>query len=212
MSVILVCVAWAGLLCGWLMLHWLLLGALSLGVAIVSFSASRWDLLLILNVFGILAFFQISFLIGAAARSWWDERVAYGSTTTYSDQTIFDGESVLIVEDDPLTAALIAGEVEAASGRPIGPAASISEALRQIDEGGVEAAILDLKLLDGPATPVALELLNRGLPFVIVSALSAPREIRQRDPGIPVFQKPVKPAVPVQSLAREVRLIAGRRG
>lgn len=121
--------------------------------------------------------------------------------------TVLDGARVLVVEDEPLTAALIASEIEAASGLPVGPAASVAEALRRIEQGGFEAAIVDIGLLDGVAVPVALELIDRGVPFVIVSASarSTPREILERDPTVPVFQKPVQPAVPVQSLAGEIR-------
>jgi CheY-like chemotaxis protein len=205
MSVILVGVSWAGLLSGWLLLHWLVLGVLSIGIAIVSLSVGRWDLLLIPKLFGILALFQISFLIGAAARSWWDERTFYKDRTQYSANTILDGERVLVIEDDPLTAALLAGEIEGALGVPIGPAGSVAHALREIQDGRVEAAVLDLGLSDGSATCVAMELMDRGVPFVIVSARSTPSEILQRDPGVAVFRKPVPLAAAIQTLAREIR-------
>jgi hypothetical protein len=82
MSVTVMCMIMAGLLCGWLMLHWLVLGVLSLGIAVTSLSVGRWDhLLLIPKLFAILALFQIAFLIGAAARCWWDERTSYRDTT-----------------------------------------------------------------------------------------------------------------------------------
>ena len=205
MSVTVICIIMAALLCGWLMLHWLVLGVLSLGIGVISLSVGRWDLLLIPKLFAILAIFQIAFLIGAAARSWWEERASYKDATEHFSQTILDRERVLVVEDDPLTAALIAGEIEAASGHPVGPARSITEALRHIEEGSVEAAVLDMKLLDGAATQVALTLMDRGLPFVIMSARSLPSEILQRDPSIPVFQKPVKLSVAVRSLAQAIR-------
>jgi CheY-like chemotaxis protein len=204
MSVTVICIM-AGLLCGWLLLHWLVLGVLSLGIAVISLSVGRWDLLLIPKLFAILALFQIAFLIGAAARSWWDERTFYRDTTEHFAETILDGERVLVVEDDPLTAALLAGEIEGASGVPIGPATSVAHALREIQAGRVEAAVLDLGLSDGTATRVAVELMDRGVPFVIVSARPTPSEILERDPRLPVFRKPVPLAGAIQTLAREIR-------
>ena len=68
MSVAFVCAALAGLLCGWLLLHGMAIGVLSLAMALVSASLGRWEPLPMLELFDIVALFQVSFLIGAAAR------------------------------------------------------------------------------------------------------------------------------------------------
>jgi len=68
MSVAFVCAALAGLLCGWLLLHGMAIGVLSLAMALVSASLGRWEPWPMLELFDIVALFQVSFLIGAAAR------------------------------------------------------------------------------------------------------------------------------------------------
>jgi hypothetical protein len=68
MSVAFVYAGLAGLLCGWLHLHGMAIGVLSLAMALVSASLGRWEPLTMLGLFDIVALFQVSFLIGAAAR------------------------------------------------------------------------------------------------------------------------------------------------
>jgi DNA-binding response OmpR family regulator len=66
--------------------------------------------------------------------------------------------SILVVEDEPLTALNIAMEVEGARGTVIGPASSVSVAIDLIHKNDVDGAVLDVHLTDGDVTPVASEL------------------------------------------------------
>jgi hypothetical protein len=68
MSVTFVCAALAGLLGGWLLLHGMAIGVLGLAMALMSASLGRWEPLPMLGLFDSVALFQVSFLIGAAAR------------------------------------------------------------------------------------------------------------------------------------------------
>jgi hypothetical protein len=68
MSVTFVCAALAGLLGGWLLLHGMAIAVLGLAMALMSASLGRWEPLPMLGLFDSVALFQVSFLIGAAAR------------------------------------------------------------------------------------------------------------------------------------------------
>jgi CheY-like chemotaxis protein len=78
---------------------------------------------------------------------------------------------ILIVEDEQLVALSLAELVTDAGFRAIGPVAAASEAMRALDQCRPHAAILDMVLKDGLATHVAVELANRGIPFVVYSGL-----------------------------------------
>jgi DNA-binding response OmpR family regulator len=49
----------------------------------------------------------------------------------------------------------------------VGPAATVRKALDLLDREVIHAAILDANLPDGDVTPVAEELIERGVPFII---------------------------------------------
>jgi len=66
--------------------------------------------------------------------------------------------------------ALELGEaIEAAEGSVIGPARSVTEALRVPADDQVDTAILDRTLLDGKATSVTLLLMECVIPFMVNS-------------------------------------------
>ena len=55
--------------------------------------------------------------------------------------------------------------------RVLGPAASVDQALRLLDEGELpDVAVLDVNLCGELVTPVAAALKGRGVPFVLASA------------------------------------------
>lgn len=113
--------------------------------------------------------------------------------------------NVLIVEDELLTALDLVTAVEDASGRLIGPAATVGAALAIIDTEVIHAAVLDAHLSDGDITPVAEALTARGVPFVVYTGIGLPHGLRHRD-DIPVFIKPV----PVSRLIAEVAALVPR--
>jgi DNA-binding response OmpR family regulator len=73
---------------------------------------------------------------------------------------------VLIVEDEFLIGVSLKDWLEVAGYRTIGPITTTTEAIALIDAPGCDVAIVDLKLADGPADPVARKLAQRGIPFV----------------------------------------------
>jgi hypothetical protein len=72
----------------------------------------------------------------------------------------------------------------------------------------VDAAILDANLPDGDVTPVAEELIARGIPVVINTGVALPLTLR-RHPDLPVFRKPTAPTCLIRELAARVPLLPG---
>ncbi|MES2173788.1 MAG: response regulator [Pseudomonadota bacterium] len=103
------------------------------------------------------------------------------------------GLSILIVEDEPIIAMLMAEDVEELGGIVLGPFASVAEALAILADNKVAGAVMDANLLDRDITPVALQLLDRGVPFVIYSGTGLPRALAARDPNVPLEMKPGQP-------------------
>jgi DNA-binding response OmpR family regulator len=79
---------------------------------------------------------------------------------------------VLVVEDETIVALEIASMLVKAGFEAVGPARSVNQALRLINERGCDAAVLDINLGHGTSEPVAVELTARGTSFVTVSGYS----------------------------------------
>src|SRR5690348_16116387 len=80
---------------------------------------------------------------------------------------------ILVVEDEALVALLVEDALLDEGAQIVGPAATVSDALRLIDEakvdGRIDAAVLDLNLGGETALPVADRLAALGVPFLIAS-------------------------------------------
>ena len=97
--------------------------------------------------------------------------------------------SVLVVEDDIFIAMMLADWLRETGYRPLGPVASSSEALRVIVNDTPDAVILDLQLSDGLSYPVAEELTQRGVPFVIATGFGS-GDIDPEFLHVPTISKP----------------------
>jgi hypothetical protein len=101
-------------------------------------------------------------------------------------------QGVLVVEGEfyiaeDLVIALLAEGLEV-----VGPAYSVSEALRQVRDGGcIRGAILDINLKDQLAYAVADELVSRGIPLVMTAGY---------------FESPFDPAKVVAKLREKMAL------
>ena len=80
-----------------------------------------------------------------------------------------EGKRILVVEDEPLLAMDIAGQLEDAGAHVVGPAANASEALSLIEQYRCDAALLDANLDGHPVDAIAASLTRKGVPFVFVS-------------------------------------------
>src|SRR5690349_9600693 len=99
---------------------------------------------------------------------------------------------ILVVEDEALIALDLADAIEAADGEVAGPAKSVAEAIRVLEDDEIDGAILDRTLLDGKATPIAVMLIERSIPFIFYSG-SSPDTLREEFPSVKSFRKPTAP-------------------
>ena len=97
---------------------------------------------------------------------------------------------ILIVEDEPLIAMMLEDFLEVLDKTPVGTVDSVAGALARVEDGGIDAAILDVNLRGGEkSTPVAEALAAQGIPFIFAtggSDDSVDAQFRDR----PVLQKP----------------------
>jgi DNA-binding response OmpR family regulator len=113
--------------------------------------------------------------------------------------------SILVVEDEPLTALNIAMEVEVARGIVIGPTGSVSVAIDLIHKNDVDGAVLDVHLTDGDVTPVASQLSTLRVPFLFHCGLGLTPELKARYPNADVYLKPTAPYYLVKAIASLIR-------
>lgn len=102
------------------------------------------------------------------------------------------GQTILIVEDEPLVAMLIEDLVLEAGCRVVGPASTLQQALDFVAKGGFDAALLDVNLAGREVYPVAERLRAAGVPFVFVTGggqFEEPVSFR----GHPTIRKPFRP-------------------
>ena len=100
------------------------------------------------------------------------------------------GRRILVVEDESLVAMLIETILEDLGCIPVGPAATVPEALSLIEgDTAIEAALLDVNVAGQQVFPVAEALAARGVPIVFSTGYGEgglPDEWR----GNPTIQKP----------------------
>ncbi len=111
---------------------------------------------------------------------------------------------VLIVEDELLIAMDLAWTVQDAGGHVVGPVASVKEALGLAKNERLDGAILDVSLSDGEVTPVAEALAERRIPVVMHTASEVPASVRDRFPGLAIFEKPTEPLKLARQLAKTI--------
>ncbi len=108
---------------------------------------------------------------------------------------------VLVVEDEIFVALDVAATVEDAKGTVVGPVGTVRQAIDLINRQDVDAAILDVNLVDGDVGPVLDQLKSRNIFVVIHTGGGLPPRLAARYPEMPVFQKPIPPSVLTRTLA-----------
>lgn len=86
----------------------------------------------------------------------------------YTDD--LDGCSILVVEDEAITAIDTTAIIEMAGGRVLGPAYSLSQGFACLRYERIDCALLDVNLHDELVFKLADALAERGVPIVFVSA------------------------------------------
>jgi hypothetical protein len=118
---------------------------------------------------------------------------------------MFNEECILIVEDEAIIAYDLADTITELGGCPLGPYASVVEALVGIELHQVHGAILDATLLDRDITPVAARLAAVGIAMVVHSGTGLPKELAALHPSIPLILKPANPIQVAARLVEEMR-------
>jgi PAS domain S-box-containing protein len=97
---------------------------------------------------------------------------------------------ILLVEDDPLVAMMMAEILSELGFTVIGPYGNTAEATKAISEAPLCAAILDINLGNELVYPVADLLASRETPFAFVTGYGA-ESVNPHYPNVPVLLKPV---------------------
>jgi CheY-like chemotaxis protein len=105
------------------------------------------------------------------------------------------GKRVLVVEDEPLVALDYASLLTDAGAHVVSMCATVRDALNLLKAAGdpppIDAAIVDFVLKDRNSEPLQIELKQRHIPFVVVSAY--PRPLIRTEAAEHILQKPVSP-------------------
>ena len=97
--------------------------------------------------------------------------------------------TILIVEDEPLIAMMLEDFLESLGHVVKASCDNVADALKAVALNGFDVAILDVNLKGESVWPVAAELRQRGVPFVLASGGHVdppPREFA----GVPLIEKP----------------------
>jgi CheY-like chemotaxis protein len=106
---------------------------------------------------------------------------------------MLNGKRILVVEDEFVVSMMLEDVLTDAGAMVLGPVVSVRDALGLLDvamlDGGVSAAVLDLRLGRENGIVVADALRKRGVPYVFTTGLGEFAELEQHEDA-PVLAKP----------------------
>ena len=108
------------------------------------------------------------------------------------------GLRILIVEDDPIIALDIAQTLSDAGATILGPAHKVAEALSLIEHERPTLAVLDWRLEQETASPVAHQLAALGVPFLFHTSSRGHPEAAH--PDVTIVDKPTRPEQLVEAV------------
>jgi DNA-binding NtrC family response regulator len=114
------------------------------------------------------------------------------------------GARILVVEDEAFIALDLVMAIEDAGAIPVGPAATIAEALELISYDPRDGAILDVDLPDGTIGPM-LDALAAIAGVVAHTGAGVLPDIRAAHPNVPVFSKPTAPDDLLRRIAHDMK-------
>ncbi len=106
---------------------------------------------------------------------------------------------VLIIEDEPIIALGLEDVLIDAGFQIAGVAGKLEKALALIESGACDVAIVDANLAGVSASPLAIALAARGLPFIVMSGYS-PEQLQGEFSGALFVQKPCRPELLIATL------------
>jgi CheY-like chemotaxis protein len=99
------------------------------------------------------------------------------------------GQTILILEDEPLVS-LDVSEILIGVGARVERVETVRHALDRVDNGTIDAAVVDHRLRGEDSTDVCTRLMMRGIPFVVYSGATVlPESCRHA----PFLTKPADP-------------------
>ncbi|PBB83324.1 response regulator [Mesorhizobium sp. WSM3876] len=118
-----------------------------------------------------------------------------------NDKLPLSGLRVLVVEDAFLIAMDLCDQLKDAGCEVIGPAATVKQALEQINGASLDGAVLDINLAGERSFPIAQLLTSRGVPFLFLSGYDSAAVIPDEFAQAPRLTKPVDIATLGRTLA-----------
>ncbi|SRR5579883_882636 len=117
---------------------------------------------------------------------------------------VLRGARVLIVEDDILLLMELEMILQDAGAELAGCCRSVAEAVAVAARGGIEAAILDVRVGRETIAPVARELASHGTPFIFYTGQVEKDPELEEWHGCRILAKPARPAAIVAAIAELV--------
>jgi CheY-like chemotaxis protein len=114
------------------------------------------------------------------------------------------GVQVLVVEDETLLAETLCDLVLKAGCEPVGPAANVAVALSLVETSRIDAAILDVRLMDEMSFAVAYALRARGIPLMFLTAYQR-RDLPADLSDEILIEKPFKAPLLIETVRRMAR-------
>ena len=138
-------------------------------------------------------------------------RSDYRAAPEAANQNGLSGKRILVVEDEPMIAMDIEGQLQDAGCVVVGPAETLHDAARLIADGGFDAALLDCNLSGDRVDELARQLSQRGIPFAFATGYgrdALPRGFHDA----PLLEKPFAPGQLVATLNLVLRQRASAPG
>lgn len=116
------------------------------------------------------------------------------STTPAPARTSHDlvGLRILLVEDNFLIAGSIRRLLAEWGCIVVGPAASVQDGLKHVEDDQINGAILDINIHGGNSVPIAEALRARSIPFIFMTGYGSPMGLPPSLAGVPRVNKPIK--------------------
>ena len=106
-----------------------------------------------------------------------------------STSRFLTGSRILIVEDEFYLADDLAGALKRRGAEILGPVGTLDQAREAVSAGVFDCAIVDMNLRGDMAFPIADQLLEAGIPFLIATGYNS-AALPARFADVPVVEKP----------------------
>jgi CheY-like chemotaxis protein len=119
------------------------------------------------------------------------------------DRAVLEGQRILVAEDEMVLAMEMEDTIIAAGGMVLGPVTSVPDALGLLQaakaDGGISAAVINLRLGQYTTTRLADALTEQGVPFLYATGYNSHGDIDAHQDAT-VLDKPYTPPALLQAL------------